>query len=355
MIRNGSIVSVGVLLVNSKEKTVEKQPILCLYHPTTVIFVDDSNNFLKNMTFQLDPRIPYKTYQKPKEALESLKQSKSLDTSFLKFIQKDSSNDLPESGKCAINYEFSTLYEEIYNPNRFQNVSVAVIDYAMPTMNGIELCRELQDTPIKKILLTGEADYEEAIKAFNEGIIDKFIYKSQKAAGEIVNETIFELQKTYFKEQSSPLIDALNADQSSCFQDPLYHSLFNTVFKETNASDAYLLEPSGSFLLMECNGSLTWLLVKSRDELQEYVAQAREYEAPQSVIESLERGHKIPYFTNFSDYCDATNGAWEQYLHSASSWQGANKYFYCVIKELPYFQLASDKVFSLKNYLDRIN
>ncbi len=355
MLKNTLTVPLITLLTNSKENTVEKQPISCLYHPTTVVFVDDSSHFLKNITFQLDPHIPYKTFQKPKEALQNLKQSKSLDASFLKFIQKDSSNDLPASGKCSINYEFSTLYEEIYNANRFQNISVVVIDYAMPTMNGIELCRELQNTPIKKILLTGEADYKEAIKAFNEGIIDKFIDKSQKDAGEIVNEAIFELQKVYFKEQSDRLSDALNTDQSFCFQDPLYHSLFNSVFNKINPCDAYLLESSGSFLFMSADGTPTWLIVKSREDLQEYSSVAREYEAPTQVIKSLNERNKIAYFKNFADYGDAMDGNWEKYLHPAANWQGRDKYFYAVVKALPYFGLENHKITSLQDYLKRTN
>ncbi len=330
---------------------MDKQSVLCVYHPTTAVFIDDSDTFLENMTFQLDPNIPYKTYQQPTEALQYLIERKSLDTSLSKFIHKDDTDDLPESGTCSINYQVSNLYEAIYNPKRFEDVSVAVIDYAMPKINGIELCQALKDIPIKKILLTGEADHDVAINAFNTGIIDKFIHKDQKAAGKIVNDSIFELQKSYFQERSILITSALNANQSSCFQDPLYHSLFNTVFNKANACDSYLLESSGSFLFIGADGIPTWLLVKSREDLQEYLTQAKEYEASQQVIKSLEEGSSIPYFKNFADYGDAMDGNWEKYLHTASNWQGSNKYFYALVKELPYFGLKNDKVTSLQDYL----
>lgn len=334
---------------------MEKQSILCIYHPTTAVFVDDSDTFLENMIFQLDPNVPYKAYQEPMEALEYIMENKSLDTFPLKFIHKGHAGDLPESGIYSVDYQFSTLYEEVYNPNRFQNVSVAVIDYAMPRINGIELCQALQDTPIRKILLTGEADHNVAINAFNDGIIDKFIRKDQKSAGEMVNKAIFELQKLYFQERTILITGALNAEQPCFFQDPLYHSLFNTILSQTSACDVYLVESSGSFLFIEADKTPTWLLVKSREDLQEYLLVAQEYEASPQVIKSLEQGTKIPYFKNFADYSDAMNGNWEKYLHLASNWQGAGKYFYTIAKELPYFGLKNHKITSLREYFESAN
>lgn len=333
---------------------MEKQSVFCAYHPTTAVFVDDSESFLENMALQLDPKIPYKAYQKPKEALEYL-QSESPAAPLSKFISREDADDVPESGTYSVQYQFSNLHKEIYNPDRFKEVSVAVIDYAMPNINGLELCRALRDTPMKTILLTGAADHAVAVQAFNEGIIDKFIFKGEKNSGKIVSDAIFELQKSYFKDRSNALLDALKVEPSSCFKDPAYCALFEKVFKETRASDCYLLEPSGSFLFMAANGAPTWLLVKSRDELQEYLAQAEEENTPEHVINALSSGAQIPFFTNFADYARAVNGAWEQYMHPASNWQGLNKYFYAILKELPYFGLANDKISCFQDYLKRVN
>lgn len=335
---------------------MDKQPVLCVYYPTTAIFIDDSDTFLENVIFQLDPNIPYKAYQEPMKALEYILEKKSLDIrASLKFICNNHPNDVPESGTYSVNYQFSTLYEEIYNPNRFQDLSVAVIDYAMPRINGIELCQALKDTPIKKILLTGEADHDVAINAFNDGIIDKFIRKDKQAAGQMVNKAIFELQKLYFQERTIVMTSALNTEKSCFLQDPLYHSLFNNVLNKTSACDSYLLESSGSFLFMGPDKIPTWLLVKSREDLQEYLLVAQEYDASPQVIKSLAQGTKVPYFKDFADYSDAMDGNWEKYLHLAFDWQESGKYFYAIVKELPYFGLKNHKITSLHDYLKSIN
>ena len=52
---------------------------------------------------------------------------------------------------------------------------VAVMDVAMPELNGMEFCRRITDPSIRKIVLTGKADEHVAVKSFNEGLIDRFI------------------------------------------------------------------------------------------------------------------------------------------------------------------------------------
>ena len=48
----------------------------------------------------------------------------------------------------------------------------------MPDINGIEFCQNLKDKKVFKIMLTAEADSNIAIKAFNDGLINKFILKT---------------------------------------------------------------------------------------------------------------------------------------------------------------------------------
>ena len=70
-------------------------------------------------------------------------------------------------------------YEKIYDDNRFAGISTVVLDYNMST-DGLELSKQIRRncSYIKIIMLTGEADENLAIEAFNEGLIDKFIRKS---------------------------------------------------------------------------------------------------------------------------------------------------------------------------------
>ena len=80
-------------------------------------------------------------------------------------------------------------------------------------MNGLEFCRNIQNLPIRKIMLTGRADTKLAVEAFNQKIIDKFLLKD--VAEEIENtiyDALIEEQKVYFEKLSSSL-------PARCFQE----------------------------------------------------------------------------------------------------------------------------------------
>ena len=63
------------------------------------------------------------------------------------------------------------IHKVIYDSKRFAMKTVVVVDYSMPNMNGLEVCKALEDLPLKFIMLTGKAEPETAIEAFNDGLI----------------------------------------------------------------------------------------------------------------------------------------------------------------------------------------
>src|SRR5450830_185894 len=60
---------------------------------------------------------------------------------------------------------------------RFAFTRVCVVDYSMPAMSGLRVLSELTDWSGSRILLTGRADEQLAVSAFNRGLIDQFIPK----------------------------------------------------------------------------------------------------------------------------------------------------------------------------------
>ena len=63
----------------------------------------------------------------------------------------------------------------VHDPDRFAEVSVAIVDYDMPGENGMEICRRLRNHPVRTVMLTGKADEKLATSAFNQGLIDRFV------------------------------------------------------------------------------------------------------------------------------------------------------------------------------------
>ena len=53
-----------------------------------------------------------------------------------------------------------------------------VVDYSMPEVDGIQFLTSIRNANCMKILLTGIADEREAVAAFNAGLIDCYLKKT---------------------------------------------------------------------------------------------------------------------------------------------------------------------------------
>ena len=85
------------------------------------------------------------------------------------------------SQKICLNID--THHQQIYNSERFAQISVVITDYAMPEMDGVDFLRQIKHSEIKRILLTGVADEKIAVKAFNWGTYRPFFPEKHSKFG----------------------------------------------------------------------------------------------------------------------------------------------------------------------------
>lgn len=157
-----------------KEMTANRIPLL--YFLPTVIMIDDNKSFLENFGMELNYDGLLKTYTDPLEAAERLITCDNMFKNWEEYICVIDNNETDSDLEMrAVNYD--TILKTASDPNRFHEPAIVIVDYSMPEINGIDFCKKIAKYPCKKIMLTGEADYEIAVNAFNEGLIDKFILK----------------------------------------------------------------------------------------------------------------------------------------------------------------------------------
>lgn len=225
------------------------------YFPTTVLFIDDSRDFLLNFVLQLDEGLAFRIYDSPFDALDFLQKKEVMSNRLLQRC-------LAENPRT----DLKTIYYEIYNEHRFADVSVLVVDFAMPGMNGLEVCRLLQSSPIKKILLTGKADDKIAIEALNEGIIDRYIDKNDNEAAELITKNIESLQQQYFQELSEKVTQSIGLNLPAHIQTDVFHTCFRRICKEKRIVEYYIADQEGSFLLMDEDAHAHLLTIKNENE-----------------------------------------------------------------------------------------
>lgn len=327
-------------------------PIYC--YPTTTLFVDDSVDFLTNFSLQLSSDLLIKLYSKPHEALAYVK--KSLSSGHVSQRSLDVATEV--GGNPITNHtvtlDLSNIQQEMYNPNRFGEIAVVVVDYDMPGMNGLEFCRKIADTNVKKILLTGKGDEKVAVEAFNEGLIDRFVQKNNRDVIKLVNENIHRLQTRYFQSMSEKMQAVLAQNSASFINDPTFSEFFYDLCAEHKIVEYYLTELTGSYLLLDADANPSLLVVKCYEDLNIHYEFAADNGAPQSVLDEIRSGNKIPYACVADDYFKLqASEAWEKQLFPAEEIKGKEIYYYSFVKNIDRSFINRNNIVSYAQYLEQ--
>lgn len=318
------------------------------YHPTAIIAIDDDKTFLMAMSRHLGiPNLRY--FTSPTEAIENLQNQnpfKRLKEKLFKTSQTYSEDIDSMADQYSSHINLKKLHEEIYCADRFNDASVLIIDYHMGEINGIDVCKKLINHPAKKILLTGGTDKEKiAIEAFNNGIINRFISKADSNFPDQLKHAISMLQNTYFKDLTTSLVP--NSSTIPLLEKTHYQNFIRNLKTELNADEFYLLDTSGSALFLS-NGAPTWLIIKSSNELNDYINLASEAEYSENIFNELKNHKKIPFFFSDDDYQIPVH-LWGDYLHECTPLPGNSNYFYSIIKN-NFNNIDSRRLISPENY-----
>ncbi len=324
------------------------------FFPTSVLFIDDNPRFLKNISLQLNEDCAYMLFDDPEKALRHLTALEETRSLFSKYGSVNGDHNGVLNNQYSVNIALASIHKEIYNPERFKEVSVVVVDYAMPTMNGIQFCEQLSHRPIKKIMMTAEADHHIAVEAFNNGIIDKFILKSDLHLKQTLNNSIVELQKKFFYGLTESLSHSLEKEPGYCLEDPKITEVFEQLYQEHQVVEHHLIDAAGSFLLLNASGVPSWFIIKTKLELEMYYDLALDSGASESLCEAIRMGQQIPYFPNEDSWHQVTGDDWKKYLYPASEIKGKEIYYYAYLQKLKRDFRLENNIFSYQDYLNTL-
>jgi len=331
-----------------------KNQISLCYHPTKTVLIDDNQDFLKAIKLELERDLHCSSFVSPVQALTFFKQ----DHKPKPFTERCFIEPVDErADHLFFNVDLRQIHQEVYLGDRFNDIAVIVVDYTMPRMDGLTLSRHIKDLypHIRIILLTGEADNDLAVQAFNEGIIDKFIKKGTPELSKLLIETIKILERKYFQLLSQSIIDKLNgvAHKLNRLSDPNLISFFNQICREKAIVEYYLIDGNGSFLLIDNKGTPAWFVLLNGQDIQEFYSYALLEKAPMAVIEALKTQQKLPFFYTEDDL-QTPPADWENYLHPAKPVPQAADYYYALIEDASAYHWETAEIISYKTYLDQL-
>lgn len=233
-------------------------PLPC-YYPTTVVVVDDNEDFLYDLTLQIDDRVAFKLFTSPVEALCYINGSVPDELSQPRCHESDYLLDLREM--------VSALKKQLDNPARFTTTSVVVADYHMPGMDGLSFCQNIKDPNTKKILFTATLDEHQAIDSFNDGVIDKFITKQEDQNLAIMNHFIRRCQQDYFSDRFRLLEQLKNTTLYDFIAQSSFARLFDSLCQQFGVVEYYLTNDPKGYLLVTRDHKLLRLLVVREDDM----------------------------------------------------------------------------------------
>lgn len=308
--------------------------IPAFYFPTNVMIIDDDKALLNSLSLNIDKSFPYILQDDPAKGLKYLESHTFKIRELaeqLSVRHEDTHSD--DFGENPVKIYSADLLKKLASPERFDYILCAVIDKVMNNTDGIEVCRRIKDNGLilKRILLTGNAGTEEAVKAFNSREIDAYVPKIAKDEDtRLVNEHLRNLVWTQFLEIGDSLLGSLSSKTSLLANDS-FVKIFHETRKAHQIVEFYLYDSAGSFIMYDADGKAKLMLVKHDDDFDMMADIMEDTQAPETVIKSVSDRKAYPYSRKKSDLLHAEKEGWAKFMIPVSNIPGTRT-FYAIVE-----------------------
>ncbi|MDB5917653.1 MAG: hypothetical protein JWR40_1887 [Massilia sp.] len=313
-------------------------PLPLYQHPSLAVLVGASEAFLARLQCELGDTATSKALTDPHSALT--------------WMQANDAATRPEpmvsAGACvdqlfSVALDIGRIFRLAFQPGRFMLASVLVVEFWTGATNGIDLCAKLSGLPCKKILLCGAGDDGAALDAFNRGLIDRTIRKSDSDALDQLAQAIATLQQQYFADLSAALGAALavTAHGLSFLADQAVAGLVRELSLARGFVEHYVYPQPGGLLLFDAAGRATLMVIETNQGMDTHHEVARDSGAPPSFLKAIEARCVVPFFRHGDGMYDAgtVGERWYRDCAPAQVCKGEQDYFWALFEinadELP--------------------
>jgi CheY-like chemotaxis protein len=177
-------------------------------------------------------------------------------------------------------------------PERYHLAQVCVVDYAMPGTDGLTVLNTLLDWPGSRVLLTGQADEQIAIQAFNNGLIDQFV---PKQATDITRHLLGVLRR--LAQAPHPRLNTLwrgvlRPNQLSLLQIPSVAQWLRDYTHHHWVEYVVIGEPFG-LIGLDMAGQAHWLQLEPTASLPDLADLAASAALGMDVVQSIRAGQRL--------------------------------------------------------------
>lgn len=177
--------------------------------------------------------------------------------------------------------------------SRFSLARVLVVDYSMPAMSGLRVLSELTQWPGLRILLTGRADEQLAVSAFNRGSIQQFIPKQSPEIRLRLSAAIQHLLHKPDARHEQTWRSTLSREQSALLSDPTIAGSLEKLAAEQNWVEHVVIGSPFGVLALDAAAKVAWLQLEPTDRLIELAEIAESQGWSAENVQDVRAGKKL--------------------------------------------------------------
>lgn len=261
---------------------------ISLFHrPGSILFLDDDTDYLDMLGMVVPSHWPVELFSRPATFCQRMEAEPAR-------WEADAAQQLQmierwRQGKSLV---VQVLDYWASNPARHQLAKVCVVDYAMPGTTGLQVMNTLLDWPGARVLLTGQADEQVAVQAFNNGLIDQYIPKQTPDITRHLMGVIRKLTLAPHPRLNTLWRAALRPVQQSLLQVPAVALALQQFTEQRWVEYVVLGDPFGLLGLTEA-GACEWLQLEPTESLGELAELARTAGLGVDVARDIRSGQRL--------------------------------------------------------------
>ena len=258
--------------------------------PSGVVFLDDDRDYLEMLAEVMPADWHARFFLRPVACIEALLREKILRESDA-WRQQTIVNRWRE-GASLIQQILQYWRDDA--TQRFALTRVCVVDYAMPAMSGLRVLGELSEWAGSRILLTGRADEQLAVAAFNRGLIEKFIPKQSPGLRQYLTNAIESLRQLPDERYQQLWRATLTPDQHALLCDPLLAQSLEDLAQQHGWIEHVVMGAPFGMLALDDKGAVSWLHLEPADKLPALAELAAAQSWDETTLKNIRAGNTLP-------------------------------------------------------------
>ena len=235
--------------------------------PGGVVFLDDDPTYLEMLAEVMPEHWPVRLFTRPADCINFLQQQPPE-------LEADSWRhkeivDRWHNGQGLINQILQ--YWRHSGSWRFGLTQVCVVDYSMPSMNGLEVLKELSNWPGARVLLTGRADEQIAVQAFNEALIEQYVPKQSNEISRRLSDSIQRLLDEPWGQKGQAWRASLSRQQMAVVMAPAVARQLNAMAAAHQWIEHVVIGDPFGVLALDEAGQVAWLQLEHESRLGDLI------------------------------------------------------------------------------------